>query len=180
MRPASLFPRANSRSSGFTLVEILVTMTIIVILVSLLLPAISSIRSSARRKQAAVQATAVVNAIKQYHNVYGEFPGQTKDDADGEVTPARVIEALRVNPRKMLFLEIAEIDMSEDDEMLDPWGNPYVIVMDENGNGLTEVIASLDDADLETNVADNVAVFSWGAHPGDEEERIYSWRKWLD
>lgn len=69
----------NARRA-FTLVEILVVLVIIAILLGLLFPALSAVMNSARKAEAASQATLLVNAIKAYNAEYGVYPLFTESD----------------------------------------------------------------------------------------------------
>lgn len=67
-------PQRADRSSGFTLVELLVVVAIIAALLGLLLPAVQSARESARRTQSLTNLRQIGLALHCYHDLVGALP----------------------------------------------------------------------------------------------------------
>ena len=174
---------SRGRRGGFTLIELLVVIAIIGVLISIMLPAISMMRQSARRRGARVRALTLVQAIKNYRQVYGKFPAQRQDLYDHFASTEDIMTALTNNPRQQILIELNANELTPDGALSDPWERPYVVAMDETGDGVTEVSASLTlpgggTETMEHSVSgETVCVASWGEDPENEELRIYSWKE---
>jgi len=60
--------------NGFTLIELITVIAIILILMGLLFPAIGGIKDSAKKVQAKNDITNIVTAVKAYYTEYGKYP----------------------------------------------------------------------------------------------------------
>jgi prepilin-type N-terminal cleavage/methylation domain-containing protein len=81
-----MMPR-NQRPIGFTLVELLVVITIIGILIALLLPAVQAAREAARRAQCSTNQSEVGKAMLNYESTNGRLPA---GNAGWKGTPGNV------------------------------------------------------------------------------------------
>jgi len=153
--------RAVGVGAGFTLIEMLVVITIIGILVGLTVPAIMSAMDSAVAAKARNDVIQLVAAVKAYETEYGKLPTDVVSSDDGAEASQgwfqedndRVVKVLigendnDLNPRLIVFLEPRQAKGTEgsfrdglgtDKKLYDPWGTPYAIKLDTSYNNELE------------------------------------------
>jgi prepilin-type N-terminal cleavage/methylation domain-containing protein len=177
----------NRNEKKFTLVELLVVISIIALLAALLFPAISSVRSHAKKVQTQSQINALKTAITQYEAQYGLLPitstdvtGSTTEFIKDKDTYDRLIAILsqvdgpatgwaaKGNSRKTRFLSVTtEYDTNG---YVDPWGNRFRIGIDSDYDGDVAGFADRNNDGDTTDVPDDVLngkvfIYSLGAPP---------------
>lgn len=181
---------AGGRSLGFTLIELLTVVAIIMILVSLLIPAINGVRKNAQRARAQGDVATLVHALKQYYTDYQQWPTNLApgfDDKGLNNETSGYIEAgsnlismlggqdIRGNnPRLAVFMQLPPQALNAAGEFVDPWGSPYRYMCDYNANGVLELSF--------TNMPETT-VAAWSRGPNrsdsgnkDREDDLASWK----
>lgn len=101
--------RARSHLSGFTLVELLVVITIIGILVSLLLPAVQAAREAARRAQCSNNLKQVGLAMLNYESAARVFPPGGLSTSAGEFGHSFWIRILPYLEEEIIYEEFDQL-----------------------------------------------------------------------
>jgi len=130
----------RSPRNGFTLLELLIVISIIAILAAILLPTIQSIFGTADRRKALLEMNQVVQAVEAFYADYGRLPVSRTDqtskpdkDFSGPTASKAIFKALAgnddaINPRKKVYISNSTIQT--DGTYLDPWGSQYNIWLD--------------------------------------------------
>jgi prepilin-type N-terminal cleavage/methylation domain-containing protein len=177
--------KAKSKTSysvgAFTLMELLVTITVIAILMALLFPAFRGVQDLAKNTEAKNNITQIVTAVTAYHTDYGKYP-MSNDLADITVdglngnTNDKLFNGLRgqdssVNPKNIVFMSPPAVKddknprsgiSGRDGQYYDPWGTPYVIRMDTTYDNLVAPNPYQANAGFTTNVNAGVIAWSFG------------------
>ena len=114
--------RSRNRRSGFTLLELLLVMAILVVLASLAGFSVLNMRSNALSRAASIQISSFESMCKAYKLQVGMFPN-TLDDL--HVQPAGMTKITWGGP----YLE--------DPVPMDPWQRPYTYVADDMNDRVT-------------------------------------------
>jgi len=138
---------------AFTLIELVVVISVIAILMALLFPAFRGVQDQAKKTQAKNDLAQIVTAINAFYTEYGQYP-VTTNDSDTTFGPGgtpntneTLLNSLRgidptLNPRQIVFLSPPDVkdktnprsgigtDMSNLGQFFDPWGKNYVVRID--------------------------------------------------
>lgn len=162
---------------GFTLVELLIVMGIIVVLLGLAFPVFQGVQDRARKVQAKSDVIQIVTAVNAFYTEYGRYPtDQTTDAAAthgaGFTSSKSIFDELRaktstLNTRQIVFISPPE-DTSQpgpkgkigsDGQFHDPWTSAYAFRI---------------DADYDNQVA-NPYTANTGAGPTNIRQGIIAW-----
>lgn len=139
----------NTKSGGFTLVEILTVIAIIAILAAILVPVVGKSRETALKRRAMLEMNSIKVAVMEFYRDHKYMPwGDPANPALQRVgadawttTEAEHIDLMSWltgdNPMRKTYLQIPEKSRSPNNALvfLDPWGQSYRIGMDRNMDG---------------------------------------------
>ncbi len=142
--PSLVTPRA------FTLVELLVVISIIIVLMGLLFPAFKGVQDQAKKTQAKNDMSQIVTAVTAFYTEYGKYPLPTNQGGESYTYAGdndQLFNGLRgndtgQNPRSIPFVTLPTAkDFSQprgglggDGKFYDPYGMPYNIRIDADYN----------------------------------------------
>lgn len=160
---------------AFTLIELMVVITIIGILIAILLPVIGAVFTSGEKAQARTEVMGLEAAVRKFYDDYNKFPPGT--DEPGQEATKSLVDILSgaddtaskdANPRQKMYMEYKPSSLSGG-KFVDPWGKAYWVSTDKN----------LDGANGTGAVRRRVLVWSGGPDglttPPNEKDNVASW-----
>ncbi|MDK3159461.1 type II secretion system protein [Kamptonema cortianum] len=127
------------KSAGMTLIEMLAVIVIIAVLMGMLFPVVSAVRTSARLAQANTQVNQLAAAFKFFENEYGYWPTNTDDSFPVDANIIGVLSGTdeTQNPRKIRFFDFPANQVTSEG-FVDPFkgGKPYRVVLDQTYSGV--------------------------------------------
>ena len=119
----------SSPRSGFTLVELLVVIAMLMLLVGAVSSSVSSAQRRAKIAQATAEAQEMTNAILAYEHFGDDYKLPNYDNMPAtEANMAFILGDVTVNGQKVPVLYNASI---KGGEIRDPWGRPYYVTIKE-------------------------------------------------
>ncbi len=114
----------NNKKSSFTLIEMLVVISIIAILASMLLSALGESKTSVKKKVAESQMQAIKMALKAYKNDFRIYPNANDDSTYDDVSDTDLAKLWTGNVKYWDGSKTA--DSAEADKVIpDAWGDPH-------------------------------------------------------
>ena len=113
--------RAFYSKKGFTLIEIVTVVTIIVILLGILVPAILSIQKKAKVTQSEVLFIRLINSLTLYRKDNGAYP-----DVSGPVSGGDVVINLNNSDQWKRFAEVMALCLPDGSDIENPQDNAEI------------------------------------------------------
>jgi prepilin-type N-terminal cleavage/methylation domain-containing protein len=166
---------------AFTMIELLVVVTILMLLAGIILPGVMAGIRAAEKAQARSDCNSIVEAVKLYYGEYGNLPitSSAEFTTTNTGTGGDFLKRLAAtnNVRRIAFIDIAKERMTTNSSgitsMHDPWGRPYHVRLNQDTDDPSKTISVGGE-----QVAALAAAWSYGpdGDAGKTNRWICSWR----
>jgi type II secretory pathway pseudopilin PulG len=178
---------SSSSKGGFTLLELLVVVGIIMLLAGLMLAGFGGIRDRARNLRAKRDVAQLKTAWDTYYADYSGFPenaiGEAVSITESDIACIQILRGIphaddteavqlfrAMNPKRISYMDFHH----KTTEFNDPWGNKYRVSLDDNYDGEVSVP---DEDILGGTLHMSVAVWSAGKDGDDDtDDDVKTWR----
>ncbi|MEP4079248.1 prepilin-type N-terminal cleavage/methylation domain-containing protein [Haloferula sp.] len=177
------FKRAKKNAKGFTLMELLVVVSIMVILAGLTLGVMSYVNQKQAMEQAKIQLGLLELALEDYNSEKGEYPANTRSTGTrGSDEIHRALFPMEDDDAKVYLTELDPLNDSQgwlsgsgnDWQILDPWGEEYRY----RTNTATRINAVNPGFDLWSCGPDGTTRVSRGQYDPEHEDNLDDIRLW--
>ena len=123
MNSSHFHPKKNPapRPAGFTLVELLVVITVIALLAGLTLAAVGGVNQKAYRDKTKAEIAAISNALEQFKSARDYYPTNSTTNAE----PLSLTNTTTPNDSLRPFYIANKVQTNSSGELQDPYGNAY-------------------------------------------------------
>ena len=155
--PSSKNARAP-RGTAFTLVELLVVISIIGLLAGLAVPAINGALKSAKKSEVAAVAQSIRTAVLAYNSEYGTWPG-SGSSFQTDASFLNLMTTATGNTRGIIFLEVPAKFIDGNSNLVTPPGYLkgsnalFSVAVDSDGDGFVNATNGATATNLRTAVA---------------------------
>jgi len=166
------------KSTAFTLVELLVVISIIAILAGLSFPAVSGAMDSAKKTQAKSNAVQIAGAVSAYDMEYGKLPTNSAGLVNSAFMNILTGSDTANNSRGIVFLEAQAWRKGKGGTnsvgYCDPWDstNLYAIALDTDYDNKVSVSTN-GGASGSYDIMKKVGV--WSVYPTNSKYQVRSW-----
>lgn len=177
--------RHKAPKNAFTLIELLIVISIIAVLAAVSFPVMGAVMNQAKRVTALNECQNIANAVKAYQSEYNRMPLRSEGggsdsqifQSDASFMKILTGEDEEMNKRKHRFYEGKQSKgsingMDKQGNLWDPWGEHYQIEVDANYDGYVTGPPGADGP-----LRQDTAVWSYGKPKRNGQRAEY--KKWV-